>query len=95
MCIIGHHGNSFLSFGVAPVGEIGGWIELGRTTLGSTSDTVTVSSLADKRYLMILSNSLNSGAIAGRLRLNTDSGSNYAYRASDNGGADFTATSDT
>ena len=32
----------------------GGWVELGRTTLGSAGDDITVSSLADKRYYMIL-----------------------------------------
>ncbi len=64
-------------------------------TLTGTADIVTAGSLTDLMFLVILSNSLNSGAIAGRLRLNLDSGTNYAYRASDNGGADFTATSDT
>ena len=37
-------------------GAVGGWVELGRTTLGSAADTISVASLADKRYLMILRN---------------------------------------
>jgi|TARA_R110000772_G_C13222409_1_gene431991 hypothetical protein len=74
----------------------GGWKELGRTTLGSTADIITVSSLADKRYLMCLFDSQNSGGVANLTRLgagSVDSGSNYAYRPSSNGGADSTSTS--
>ena len=33
---------------------VGGWVELGRTTLGSGADSIDVSSFADKRYLMLL-----------------------------------------
>jgi len=80
----------------AEAGEVGGWVELGRTTLGSASDTITVSSLADKRYYMILSDLQSSGQIEGRFRLgnsSADTGSNYAARYSTNGSADSTATS--
>ena len=34
--------------------SVGGWVELARTTNGGTSTTIDVSSLADKRYYMIL-----------------------------------------
>tara|TARA_R110000744_G_scaffold346737_1_gene452322 strand:+ start:14 stop:1060 length:1047 start_codon:yes stop_codon:yes gene_type:complete len=74
----------------------GGWKEIGRTTLGSAADIITVSSLADKRYLMCLFDSQNSGGVASFTRLgagSVDSGSNYAYRPSSNGGADSTGTS--
>jgi hypothetical protein len=71
----------------------GGWVELGRTTLGSAGDALDVSSLADKRYYMVLTNGLNSGAIQGDYRFNSDTGSNYAYRRSINGGTDGTSTS--
>lgn len=73
-------------------GDVGGWVELGRTTLGSASDNITVSSLADKRYYMILADKQTTGS-NGRInyRLNGDSGSNYHYRYSVNGGADGTA----
>ncbi len=64
------------------------WKELGRTTLSSTSDSITVSSLADKDNIMILTNSFASGNITGTLRLNTDTGNNYASRWSENGASD-------
>ncbi len=76
-------------------GGIGGWVELGRTTLGSAGDTITVSSLADKRYYMILGDFQKSGNARPKLRLNNDSGSNYARRNSTNGAADGTNTSAT
>ena len=72
--------------------SVGGWKELGRTTLGSTGDSLGVGSLSNKRYLMILSDLLPSGTIDGRITFNSDTGSNYAYRTSANGGADTTAT---
>ena len=78
---------------------VGGWVELGRTTLGSTTEPITVSSLSDKRYYMILSNVLpNSGRAATTRRLGSgtvDTGSNYASRRSDNGASDATNTSRT
>ena len=39
-----------------PGGAVGGWVELGRTTLGSKNANINVSSIPDKRYYMILSN---------------------------------------
>jgi len=96
---MGHHGNSFLSFGVAPVGEVGGWIELGRTTLGSNNANITVSSLADKRYYMILEDyDLTGAGTGGGFRLGNsflDSGSNYARRISTDGAADVTSVNQT
>ena len=74
-------------------GGIGGWVELGRTTLGSAGDTITVSSLADKRYYMVLGNPINNGAVDYdyQYRLNSDTGTNYSRRRSANGGADNAA----
>jgi|APSaa5957512535_1039671.scaffolds.fasta_scaffold28240_4 hypothetical protein len=69
-------------------GAVGGWVELGRTTLGSAGDTISVASLADKRYYMVLRNTLASGNIELTYRLNGDSGNNYAWRRSSSGGAD-------
>ena len=71
----------------------GGWVELGRTTLGSTADTISVASLADKRYLMVLGHCLPSGDIIYNFRLNGDTGSNYTTRYCDNGAADGTDVS--
>ena len=73
--------------------SVGGWKEIGRTTLGSTGDSLGVGSLSNKRYLMTLSDLLPSGTIDGRITFNSDTGSNYAYRTSANGGADATAVS--
>ncbi len=73
----------------------GGWVELARTTLGSAGDTIDVSSLADKRYYMVLSNLDNSGTVNNYTRLNSDSGSNYTRRRSENGGSDATAVNQT
>ena len=73
---------------------VGGWVELARTTLGSAGDNITVSSLDDKRYYMILHNSTTTGGNSTpAIRLNSDTGSNYSTRASSNGGSDTTATS--
>ena len=74
-------------------GGAGGWVELGRTTLGSTADTISVASLADKRYLMVLGHCLPSGDIIYNFRLNGDTGSNYTTRYCDNGAADGTDVS--
>ena len=74
-----------------PAGSVGGWVELGRTTLGSSNNDITVSSLSDKRYYMCLVD--NRGASQSGWRLNGDTGSNYAIRRSTNGGADSTLTS--
>ncbi len=38
---MGHHGNSFLSFG-GVAGPVGGWVELARTTLGAANTTINV-----------------------------------------------------
>jgi len=62
---------------------VGGWVELGRTTLGSATSTIDVSSLSDKRYYMILNN--YAANIDNHIRFNNDSGTNYAQRRSDDG----------
>ena len=73
----------------------GGWKELGRTTLGGAADDIDVSSLADKRYYMVLTTDIACGTIDARFRLgngSVDTGSNYARRGSENGAADVTGT---
>jgi len=71
---------------------VGGWVELGRTTLGSAGDLITITSLAEKRYYMILGDFKPIGGIARPyVRVGNgsiDSGSNYARRGSLDGGAD-------
>ena len=76
-----------------PSGSVGGWVEVGRTTLGSAGDTIDVTSLPDKRYYMVLHNSISTGNVTSSVRLNGDSGNNYAWRYNDNGGSDGTITS--
>ena len=79
-----------------PVLGSGGWKELGRTTLGATSDTISVSSLPNKRYYMVLSYLYESGQIQDGFRFgngSVDTGTNYAIRSQYNGDTDATGTS--
>ena len=73
-------------------GGIGGWVELGRISGTGASSTMTVSSLADKRYYMFLLYSPQNAEHS--IRFNGDTGSNYSSRESQNGSADGTRTSD-
>ena len=68
----------------------GGWKELGRTSVTS-GDSIDVTSLADKRYLMVLGCGIGSGNVALISRFNSDTGNNYNNRYSSNGGADATS----
>ena len=78
------------AFGLA-AGSVGGWVEVGRTTLGSAGDTISVASLTDKRYYKVLFNTYDaSGTANAYIRLNSDSGTNYAWRRSNEGGSDST-----
>ena len=72
---------------------VGGWVELGRTTLGSSGTSISVGSLENKRYLMYLYNGfVITNTYEHSMRMNSDTGSNYAMRKSDNG-ADTSSTS--
>lgn len=72
-----------------------GFVELGRTTLESDADSISVSDFAAKKHLIIVFNLLPSGAISGGLSFNGDNGSNYTYRTSLNNGADANNVSQT
>lgn len=78
-----------------PSGISGGtWEELGRATLASAGDSITVSSFTAKKYLMIRVHVLPTGGTAGvAIRANSDSGSNYSRRQSADGGAEATGAS--
>ena len=71
--------------------EVGGWKELGRTTLGSSNANINISNIPDKRYYMLLSDiDLGGASTGGGMRLGSgsaDTGANYAFRASGDGGA--------
>ena len=74
----------------------GGWKELGRISGSRTiNNSLTVSSLADKRYYMILGESQGGATYTNDIRFNADSGSNYAIRQSVNGGTDGAYASQT
>ena len=68
----------------------GGWKELGRTTLGSAGDDITVSGLVNKRYYMLLLDGKVTGVSRCWYRLNGDTTGTYSARQSENGGADAT-----
>jgi hypothetical protein len=55
------------------------WQEIGRTTLGSNGNNITVASLPPRKYLKIMFNVLPSGAIDTALRYNGDAGNNYSW----------------
>lgn len=70
------------------------WHELGRHTLSSSSDTLSVTPILSFKNLKVIVFTIPSGGTTThRLRFNNDSGNNYSNRASDNGAADGTATS--
>ncbi len=85
----------------ARIGTINGftnvwWEELGRTTLGSAGDTITVSSLPARKYLTVLWHCVSAvNNIQPVLRFNNDTGSNYSLTYSQNFGAVATLTSQT
>lgn len=69
------------------------WQELGRTTLGATSNRMTVNFTA-KRYLRVLWVGLPSGGTIGAtFQFNNDTANNYAVRISIDGAADATGGS--
>ena len=83
--------------------EVGGWVEVGRTTLASSNANLDVSGLADKRYYMILSSSVGKTAAGanGIIRFNNDSSGtagstgNYSARNSNSGATDTTQLNQT
>lgn len=68
--------------------------QIGRQTLESSGDTITISGLPARKYLCVVISLLDTGGtINASLRFNGDTGNNYAVRASTEGAADATATS--
>lgn len=69
--------------------------EIARTTLQTAGDTITLPNLPAYKYMRIIANLKNSGALTVIWRFNNDSGTNYSSRYSSNGAADTTAASAT
>ena len=71
------------------------WGKAGSTTLTTTGDTITVSSLSANTYFQVLGYKQSSGNSDFNWRVgngSADSGNNYARRQSSNGGGDTTNT---
>ena len=67
------------------------WGKAGSTTLASTGDTLAVSGMTASKFNQVMSNIiLSSNSVAGKYTFNNNTGSNYAYRNSYNGGTDGT-----
>jgi len=71
------------------------WQELGRATLTTEADSITLPTITARKYLQIIARIIPSGGTANLgFRFNADA-ANYAYRGSLNGAADTTGTSQT
>jgi len=71
------------------------WAKLGTETLTSTADVITVDSLPEKKFIMILNHVFSSGKAKLEPTLNNDTGTNYAARYELDGAAEVTLTSTT
>lgn len=72
------------------------WEELGRTTLGTAGDTITVSGLSTRKYLQIRIMALSTGGNTNvKLRFNSDTGTNYSLLSSVNNAAQSSNNSQT
>ena len=76
-----------------PSGSVGGWKELGRKTLGSSADTIDVSNISNKKYLMFIVQSIPSGNTNLGLRFNGETGSRYSQNGSFNTANDSSGSS--
>ena len=61
--------------------------------LSGSATTISTGTFTAKKYLFVQHHCINDGAIYPNMRFNADSGSNYAYRFSGDGGTDATAIS--
>lgn len=69
-----------------------GYVEIGRTTLGSAGDSLNVDSLPAKKYLRVLVSLLGNGNKTAHFRYNNDSGNNYSQVTSIDFGAASNST---
>lgn len=75
--------------------DVGAMQVLADVTLGSAGDTISTGTITAKKFLKIYTITLNSGTTSGQMTFNGDTGANYAWRLSDNGGADVVGGSAT
>jgi hypothetical protein len=71
------------------------WEELGRTTLGSAGDTITVSSLPNRKYIKILYSIIPTGGVDTYITFNNDGSANYSQNTSATFAAPIAVTSAT
>ncbi len=71
------------------------WGKAGSTTLSSAGNNITVSDMTASKSNVIMLHKINSGNVNPLLTFNSDSGSNYTWRYSSNGGADSTVINGT
>lgn len=73
------------------------WEELGRATASGGANPTSLSvTIASRRYLQILFKQFSGGvSLTSTFRYNNDSGANYQYRTSENGGVDSNANAQT
>tara|TARA_R100000900_G_scaffold61814_1_gene49544 strand:+ start:1392 stop:2489 length:1098 start_codon:yes stop_codon:yes gene_type:complete len=68
--------------------SVGGWKELGRKKLGSAGDSIDVSNISNKKYLMFIVQTIPSGDTNLGLRFNGETGSRYSQNGSFNTASD-------
>ena len=75
-------------------GDVGSWKEVGRNILTGTNGTLDSGTFTAKKYLQVLVYLNNTSAVEQRMRFNSVSASEYAFRFSSDGGTDGTAIND-
>lgn len=69
------------------------WEEIGRSTLTTSSSTISIPTIAARKYLKLMITLIpTGGTIDHGLRFNNDSAANYNFRRSINGGSDLIGT---
>tara|TARA_R110002096_G_scaffold250549_1_gene443002 strand:- start:1 stop:579 length:579 start_codon:yes stop_codon:yes gene_type:complete len=67
------------------------WAKNGTTTLSTAGDDLDVTTDSSVKFNMFMAHELTTGTVRAELNFNSDTGSNYARRTSNNGGTDYTA----